>query len=332
MILYFSATGNSLHVAARLARATGEAYADMAEALRTGRLRCRLRPDERLGIVTPVYFWGLPEAVATFLWLMDIEVVPPEAAKDTATGLVAEPAAMPPGWPHTTTAGWRARHRTVRHAQTDTSDEGGKGKDGQGMGTTSAAPMPYIYCVLTYGTSTGGAAAQIARAMGRHGWRLQGRFRVRMVDVWTPLFDLTDRARCLSRTRRAEAQIDRTARAVSRRAPSAGADPTALPRWLAALQYWLYRPMRRTARFHLAPSRCTGCGLCAARCPDRAITMRPAPGGEPHWTKPRCQLCLRCLHHCPAFAIQYGGHTAHHGQFVHPDEPRDERGRQAQGG
>ena len=60
---------------------------------------------------------------------------------------------------------------------------------------------------------------------------------------------------------------------------------------------------------------CVGCGLCAKNCPVSAIELR---AGRPVWTKKQCVMCLSCLHRCPKFAIQYGGKTAKHGQYVHP--------------
>ena len=32
-------------------------------------------------------------------------------------------------------------------------------------------------------------------------------------------------------------------------------------------------------------------------------------GNKPVWVKERCAMCLRCLHRCPKFAIQYGKST-----------------------
>lgn len=72
---------------------------------------------------------------------------------------------------------------------------------------------------------------------------------------------------------------------------------------------------RRTKNFFLVDG-CTGCGLCASKCPAQAIEIRD---GKPVWVKEQCELCLRCLHHCPQFAIQYGdGKTREHGQYRNP--------------
>ncbi|MBR2571582.1 MAG: EFR1 family ferrodoxin [Clostridia bacterium] len=68
MILYFSATGNSKYVAWRLAEATGERTISILDA--AGKVH--LAPGENLGIVTPVYFLGLPHVVEAQLNGMEI--------------------------------------------------------------------------------------------------------------------------------------------------------------------------------------------------------------------------------------------------------------------
>lgn len=48
-----------------------------------------------------------------------------------------------------------------------------------------------------------------------------------------------------------------------------------------------------------AGSSCTGCGLCAANCPRKAIKMY---GKKPYWTY-RCEQCMRCAGFCPKKAV-----------------------------
>ena len=66
MLLYFSATGNTLHVARGIAH-EGERLVSMEEALRTGELSWHV-DDGRLGILSPTYCWTLPYVflIATF--------------------------------------------------------------------------------------------------------------------------------------------------------------------------------------------------------------------------------------------------------------------------
>lgn len=64
MILYFSGTGNSLSVAEKLSALLNEQLVNIekeaAESL-------ELKADEALGIVFPVYAWGLPDIVTKYL-------------------------------------------------------------------------------------------------------------------------------------------------------------------------------------------------------------------------------------------------------------------------
>lgn len=52
-------------------------------------------------------------------------------------------------------------------------------------------------------------------------------------------------------------------------------------------------------RLHIDPSACTGCGLCAKRCPmdNLSLSDGKAVAGA------RCTMCYRCVNHCPAQAI-----------------------------
>lgn len=72
MVFYFSATGNSKRCAERIAEATGDCTASIATALQEQDTACALAADEALGIVTPVYMWGMPNVVEEFLGKLDI--------------------------------------------------------------------------------------------------------------------------------------------------------------------------------------------------------------------------------------------------------------------
>lgn len=67
MILYFSATGNSEHVARRVAAATGDKVMSI-ERFDAESLRLALAGGPcQLGFVAPVYAWGLPTPMIEFL-------------------------------------------------------------------------------------------------------------------------------------------------------------------------------------------------------------------------------------------------------------------------
>lgn len=70
MIIFFSGTGNSRHVAHELSKQLGDCVRDMAEMLGSDTLHC---PDRRLIWVFPTYSWGVPPIVADFM--MNVEIV-----------------------------------------------------------------------------------------------------------------------------------------------------------------------------------------------------------------------------------------------------------------
>lgn len=60
-----------------------------------------------------------------------------------------------------------------------------------------------------------------------------------------------------------------------------------------------------TWRLRIRPERCSGCGLCAKRCPASAIRT-DAPGLPVSIDPHRCHQCRACQAICPKGAIEYG--------------------------
>jgi len=73
MIFYFSATGNSRHVAQKIAEKTGDKVISIVECVQKMHYDYKLQKGERLGFVYPVYYWGLPSLVEEFLDNISIE-------------------------------------------------------------------------------------------------------------------------------------------------------------------------------------------------------------------------------------------------------------------
>lgn len=72
MIFYFTGTGNSLAAAEYLAEETGEQLIDMAQALRERNFQHQAGAGESVGLVFPVYYWGIPTLVGSFLKHLEV--------------------------------------------------------------------------------------------------------------------------------------------------------------------------------------------------------------------------------------------------------------------
>ncbi|MEA4964717.1 MAG: EFR1 family ferrodoxin [Oscillospiraceae bacterium] len=72
MIFYFSATGNSKHVAERLLDATGGELVSIPECLAAGRFSFSVPEGEAVGVVVPTFFWGLPSIAEEFLHQLEL--------------------------------------------------------------------------------------------------------------------------------------------------------------------------------------------------------------------------------------------------------------------
>ena len=63
--------------------------------------------------------------------------------------------------------------------------------------------------------------------------------------------------------------------------------------------------MMISAKGFTVTDKCTGCGLCQARCPLNNVKLT---NGKPVWGKD-CTHCMACIAGCPAEAIEYGKKT-----------------------
>lgn len=77
MIFYFSGTGNSLYTAKKLSDSLQEPICNIAECIQNERFDYFLKREERLAFVFPVYAWGMPTPVMTFLENMEISSITP---------------------------------------------------------------------------------------------------------------------------------------------------------------------------------------------------------------------------------------------------------------
>lgn len=172
----------------------------------------------------------------------------------------------------------------------------------------------YLYYIATYGTMPGASGAIANKAIQKR--KIDAYYSVRMVDTWTPIFDLSTQEKVAKYTKNTENEISSILRSVKER----NKNRHMAHRTLAFITEWIAEPIynsnvRRTINFRVEDT-CIGCCLCAGKCPVQAIEMQDK---RPVWVKNKCVMCLGCLHRCPKFAIQYGKNTKKHGQYTNPN-------------
>ena len=178
----------------------------------------------------------------------------------------------------------------------------------------TAAGQPYTFIVATCGTTPGCVFSDAERILQEKNIRLNAGFSVKMPDTWTPAFDLSDPERVARKNADAEEIIDSVIAGIESRTEGNHMKRT-LPHAVRVLSEPSFDRARRTSRFYVEDT-CSGCGLCARKCPVQAIRIK---NRKPVWVKEQCALCLRCLHCCPNFSIQYGKKKKKkHGQYKNP--------------
>lgn len=72
MLFYFSATGNSKYAALKIAAKIKEEPVSIADCVKNREYTFERKSREKIGFVTPVYFWGLPSIVRGFLEKLEL--------------------------------------------------------------------------------------------------------------------------------------------------------------------------------------------------------------------------------------------------------------------
>ena len=164
----------------------------------------------------------------------------------------------------------------------------------------------YVYCVITCGADTGGAAGLLAKALGREPDYSAS---LRMPDNYVIMYDPCPKDKALKFLRHSDAELDGICADII--AGKKRSEKSFMRSAKTAVLNIFYNPFRKT-KYFFADDKCVSCGKCAQICPDGAIEIK---NGKPEWIKPKCQHCTACINRCPQKAIQFGKKTAERGRY-----------------
>ncbi len=247
VLFYFSATGNCLQVARDIAAEIGD-----CEIISLAKYDTEKRiAAERVGIVFPVYFWGIPNIVKTFLEKIGFE------------------------------------------------------------------NDPYLFAVATCGHTFAASLTQVNDLLRQKNRKLHSGFAIRMPENYIISFNADSektQRKLFVREKKKAALIGKVV---------ADKKEQPLEKSKLMIAWLLGKPINESAlksfptrdvNFNLNEN-CTGCGLCAKRCPVHNITL---VNGKPEWSH-HCELCPACLQNCPAQAINYNNLTQKRKRYVNPN-------------
>ena len=248
MIFCFSATGNGLDISNRLAQSLNDTIYNIVDELK-GDCSYHIGEGEKVGIVSPTYFYGLPTIVEEFISRMRFD------------------------------------------------------------------NRPYLYLVLSFGTTPGQAMDRAQKLLSKHRFVLNGKLTVRMPENYILMFDPPSPQEAKGILSSAYRIVEEFSSHVQEsKDVDMSISPTLFQRMTGILARPMYVHGRSTGRFYVDGT-CTGCGRCVRNCPSQAIELIDR---IPTWTKSKCIRCCACINRCPFDALQFGRSTGKRDRYVNP--------------
>lgn len=167
---------------------------------------------------------------------------------------------------------------------------------------TEIPPGTPVWFVMTCGSEIGNAAAY-NRALCREKQLVcMGTAQLVMPENYIAMFQAPQAAEARQIVAKAEPDIHRAAAAIGEGRAFAPVRSSLYDRFMSGPVNPVFYSFFVRASAFTAGDACTGCGLCAVRCPTGNITLA---NGKPVWGHD-CTHCMACICRCPAEAIEYG--------------------------
>ena len=180
---------------------------------------------------------------------------------------------------------------------------------------------PYCAALVTYGTSPGGALADICRILKKKGIGAIYCGRIPAVENYIAIFGPQSEKTQEKRFAMQKEATDQAVRIIATRATNSISLFHPVSRLISFLFSLGKRVFYSWYRVH---DTCTGCGICAEVCPVGAIRIA---NGRPVFSK-KCEHCNGCLAWCPQKSIEFGRLKPEVPHYTHPEIRATEMKRQ----
>ncbi len=159
-----------------------------------------------------------------------------------------------------------------------------------------------IYFLMTCGSSVGNAEKYLRRLCDAKGLEFKGCAEIVMPENYIAMFEAPDKEKAERIINAAERSLKKAAGHIKAGEPIPGEKPDIKGKLMSSIVNKIYYPLIVKDKKFYAKDSCSGCGLCADKCPLGNIEFA---AGKPKW-KGDCTHCMACIAYCPEEAIEYG--------------------------
>ncbi|MCL2479620.1 MAG: EFR1 family ferrodoxin [Treponema sp.] len=170
----------------------------------------------------------------------------------------------------------------------------------------------YLAVFVSYGTSPGGALAEISRILGRKKITNLWFGRIPAVENYIAMFGPQKQKTIARRIEMQRTATEEAVRCIKERKTNrvfAFRPVSSCVSMLFSLGIKLFY------RWYKVTDKCDGCGICQKVCPVAGIVMK---NDKPQFTK-KCEHCQGCIQWCPQKAILFGRVRSGTPRYHHPE-------------